>query len=203
MSFQIKVFKEEDIAPYLEALTKIRVDAFFDFPYLYVPIPEEERLYANELITTPQTLVVGLFYEDQMVGFFSGIPLKSQLSFLAPHLEKLQAQGIALDKTYYGREIIITPPFQKQHGSSLLIDQFCQEVIQMGFERLFFITSLREKDHPLRPTDYVSTDPLWPKIGAEKLDLEFSIPWNTRQPNGPPQQQMNPVACWIKSLKRL
>ena len=82
----------------------------------------------------------------------------------------------------------------------MLIKRFLEEVKALGFKQLLFVTCMREENHPLRPTNYVSPESVWIKSGAQKTDIILSIPWSTRQAKGDPKRQMNSLACWLKPL---
>ena len=184
MSFDLKVFKGRDILPYIDLITEMRLNTFSTFPYLYVATPEEERGYVSELSSFPQALLVIVFKGNQVVGFFSGIPLNSPGSYLEPHAKKLEEKGIDISTTYYGGEIIVLPEFQKGRCCTLLIKRFLEEVKFMGFRQLLFVTCMREKKHPLRPANYTSPESIWIKSGATKIAVVLSIPWKTRQAEG-------------------
>ena len=200
MSFELKVFKEKECLPYVDLVVEMRLNAFSAFPYLYVATFEEERSYVSELSSTPQGLLVVVFNEDQVIGFFSGIPLNLPNSHLEPYVKKLQEKGVDTNTTYYGGEIIVIPEFQKGRCCALLIKRFLQEVKSMGFRQLLFVTCIREENHPLCPKNYTSPESVWLKSGAQKTDIVLSIPWRTHQAKRAPKRQMNSLACWIKPL---
>ena len=53
MSFQIKIFKGPEILPYVETLADMTLEAFFEYPYLYVGKREDELSYLKSYALSP------------------------------------------------------------------------------------------------------------------------------------------------------
>lgn len=199
MTFQIFTFKHTEILPYVEALVDMRLNAFSEFPYLYIGNREDELSYAKEYALSPQGILVVAFKNDRLAGS-SGIPLSSPHSSLKPWLARFRAKDIEVESAYYIGELMIAPAFQKQKCCSLIITHFIEAVKAMKFSHIIGLTCIREKNHPLSPSPYFGSESIWTKIGAEQINLILSVKWTTRQEDGSSKTEKNKLSCWIKNL---
>ncbi|HQS84307.1 MAG: hypothetical protein B7Y25_05090 [Alphaproteobacteria bacterium 16-39-46] len=200
MSFQIKIFKGPEILSYIETLADMRLEAFFEYPYLYVGKREDELSYVKSYALSPQGLLIVAFKNEKIAGICSGIPLNFENSPLKPWHKKLEKEGLEIEMLYYGGEIIVKPQFQKQKACFLLMTQFIEAVKEMKFSKIIGITCIRAKDHPLCPPKYFGPESIWEKMGGEKTNIILSSHWSTRQENGSLKKQKNNLAVWIKRL---
>jgi len=198
MTFRIEVFKGIKTTTYLNTLADLRLEAFGEFPYLYVGNKEDELGYTQLYTSAPQGTLVIAFQDEAIAGLYSGLPLDTSSSFIQAWYEKLTQEGVELKNYFYAGELIIKPAFRKKGLGAQLMMRLLQEVDAMGFSGIMGVTAIRARDHPLRPQGYFDTDAIWSKYGLEKTSVVLTATWPTRQADGTIKAEENQLACWLR-----
>lgn len=198
MTFRIVVFKGSDAKPYIRVLSEMRVREFRNFPYLYAGNVEEDIIYTQGYADSPQGVLIIAFQDEIIVGICSGTPMTTSMSFLESWSQALRQDDMDLNACFYAGELIVEQPFRNQGLGRQLIKSLMQEAKLMNFSSLALATSIRPKNHPLRPQDYFDTDLLWTKHGYQKQAQTFLTVYPTLQPDGTVKEEENLLACWIK-----
>lgn len=200
MVLLIEVFKGKEATQYTSVLSEMRVSEFFNFPYLYVGDVEEDYLVTQAYAASDQGMIVVAFKNNQVAGLFSGMPLRTTGSFLERWCHVLDKNGVDTVNCYYGGELIVQPDFRKEGIGSALMSRLMQEVEVIKYNKIMWVTSIREHDHPLRPQNYFDIDTVCGKVGAKKMNFTITSPYPTRQADGTVKNANNKLACWIKNL---
>jgi GNAT superfamily N-acetyltransferase len=202
MTFRIEVFKGISTAPYLQTLSDLRLEAFKEFPYLYVGNIEDEVSYAQLYTSAPEGILVIAFQDETIAGLYSGLPLNASGAFISAWHDKLIEEGVDLTNYFYAGELIVKPAFRKKGLGAQLMTRLIQEVDAMGFSGFMGVTAIRAYDHPLRPQGYFDTDAIWGKYGLEKIPVVLTGTWPTLQLDGSIKVEDNQLACWIRKKSR-
>lgn len=203
MSIKIKVFKEKETAPYVHLLSKMRVEAFQEFPYLYVSESVEADLPYTQCYTLKHGLLVVAFEDQEVVGMYSAMPMTTKTEFLQAWSLSLEAAGINTKKCFYAGEVIVAPSMKRRGIGVALLRRLVEEVSALGYETMMGVTSIRAPDHPLRPEGYFDSDVVWAAGGYKKLPLTFPCRYPTRQHDGSVKEEDNMLACWLMTLQEV
>ncbi|MBM3633215.1 MAG: GNAT family N-acetyltransferase [Alphaproteobacteria bacterium] len=198
MTFRIEVFRGTETAPYIRALADMRLETFYEFPYLYVGKLEDELAYTQLYTLTPHGILVIAFEGETIVGLYSGLPLDTPGSMMKVWSDKLKEEGIILENCFYAGELIVKPAFQNKGIGSQLMKRLLREVDERGFREIMGVTAIRPLNHPLRPQKYFDTDTIWGKYGLVKSSIILTGAWLTRQSDGTAKVEDNQLACWLR-----
>lgn len=198
MTVRIEVFRGSKTAPYSQALANMRLETFYEFPYLYVGKLEDELCYTQLYTSTPQGILVIAFEGETIAGLYSGLPVNTPGSMMQVWCDKLREEGVVLENCFYAGELIVKSDFRKKGLGSQLMMRLLREADDMGFTEIMGITSIRPLDHPLRPQKYFDTDSIWGKYGLVKSSIVLTGTWPTRQSDGTVKVEENQLACWLR-----
>lgn len=198
MTLRIEVFKGAETAPYLQTLVDMRLETFYEFPYLYVGKLEDELAYTQLYTSTPQGILVIAFEGETIAGLFSGLPLDTPGPMMKVWSDKLREEGVRLENCFYAGELIVKPAFQNKGLGSQLMMRLLREADDMGFREVMEVTAIRPLDYPLRHQKYFDTDTIWGKYGLVKSSIVLTGTWPTRQPDGTVRAEENQLACWLR-----
>ncbi|MBY8964936.1 GNAT family N-acetyltransferase [Algiphilus sp. NNCM1] len=165
----------EGARPYLDALARLRIAVFAEWPYLYDGSLQYEQDYLEQYLREPRSLIVLVRDGEQAVAASTALPLESaETEMQAPW----RNDGAVLDEILYFGESVVLPAYRglglgrrffalrEAHGRAL------------GRSRCTFCAVQRPADHPARPSDYVPNDAFWQRLGyRRRADLHCTFPW--------------------------
>ena len=135
--------------------------------------------YANE----PNSIIVGVFNEQQIIGFISGLTLNSGSSTVQPCyqllVQKTKIFGIDIEQCFYIAEMIILPEYRSYKIFRDSLKLLEREAKNLACSRFCFLTVWREENHKLKPANYKGLEPLFIKNHYKKTDLKTQIAWTT------------------------
>ncbi|MGE9296588.1 MAG: GNAT family N-acetyltransferase, partial [Puniceicoccales bacterium] len=79
MPTEIKTFTGPEVARYRDALARLRITVFRDFPYLYEGTLDYERGYLQTYLDCPECLFVLVFDGDEVVGASTALPMSAEV----------------------------------------------------------------------------------------------------------------------------
>ena len=180
----VKNLTGEQIHPYLDELARLRIEVFREYPYLYDGSLDYETEYLTSYAACPESLVVGAFKEDRLVGASTGLPMKDAADeFKAP----FQAQGQDIDKIFYFGESVM----EKSCRGTGIYARFFEE----------------RKDMPgLWAGLTGSASVRWSARRIIRLDQKNTVPWTTTGTDAdiPGIRSWPPGSCgriWMKRKK--
>lgn len=198
MNFEFEIAINKDIEKYIDLIAQWRIEYFREFPYLYQGNLDYERKYLRHYALDPKATVIVARHQNEILAAVTGIPLSSETSIIADlkHLHK----DVSLDEYYYLGEIIIPPRFRRIGLMRSLCEK--QELIvkEWGFSKMCLLTVDREKDHPLAPANYKSSDDKFAHLGYHKTNMTIELHWSTIQADDSVKDKENPLVMWVKSL---
>jgi hypothetical protein len=193
--FNLVKLNGKEIEPYIEDLGKLRITVFHEYPYLYVGDMNYEKKYLSRYILCPESLAVLIFDKKSIVGVSTGIPMQYETDeFKTPFIQnKYDIKSIF----YLGESVLL----QKYRGLGIY-RRFFQEreaaALASGCSMATFCAVERPIDHPKRPADYHSLEPIWERYGYKKHpELTAFFEWKEIGETIPSPKKLS---FWIKNL---
>ncbi|MEY4509133.1 MAG: hypothetical protein RLZZ450_1255 [Pseudomonadota bacterium] len=198
---RIQVVRGTLAEPYLDALARLRIEVFREFPYLYDGSAEYERGYLRSYAASARsTLVIAVdetLDAPEVVGVSTALPLcdHDDAESLAP---ALQQAGYDPEQTYYFGESVLRRTYRGRGIGHAFFDAREQAARALGFARATFCAVERPADHPARPHDYVPHDAFWTRRGyVRRADLVARFAWRDL---GDAHETQKPMVFWLKEL---
>jgi GNAT superfamily N-acetyltransferase len=191
----VRRFTGSMLNDYVDAVAKLRIEVFRDFPYLYDGTMDYERKYLQTYVRCPQAVVVIAFAGAEVVGASTGIPLQfEEDNFKQPFV----AQGYKPESVFYCAESVLKHAY-RGHGLGVkFFDEREAHARELGdFAHYAFCAVVRPHDHPLRPAGYEPLDRFWHKRGYRKhSELTAQYTWKDI---GQPLETTKALEFWLKS----
>lgn len=195
---RIQRFSGAELGTYLDAVARLRIAVFRDFPYLYDGTMDYERKYLRTYLECPQAVVVAAFDGAEVVGCSTAIPMAfEEAAFQQPFI----AQGYDPARVFYCAESVLRPEYRGQGLGVRFFEEREAHARELGgFDWFAFCAVVRPADHPLRPTDYVPLDGFWRKRGyAKHPELGASYTWKDIDQGAETSKRLE---FWLKSSLR-
>jgi hypothetical protein len=192
----VKNFTGDQIHPYLDELARLRIEIFKEYPYLYDGSIDYETEYLKSYAECPESLVVGAFKDDQLVGASTGLPMTDAADeFKAP----LSAQGQDVDRIFYFGESVMKKACR---GTGIYARFFAERegyARSLGrFDRVCFCAVERPADHPAKPSGYRPLDGYWNRRGyTRRPDLTTRFLWKDLDEV---EESPKKMVFWIKPV---
>lgn len=171
-----------DIKEVLLELAELRIQTFFEYPYLYNGSLDYEMTYLNRYVKSSRSLFFGLWDQHTLIGATTGLPLADEdFAFQKPFVD----QKINVDNIFYFGESLLKKEYRGQKLGHLFFDVRENYAIQtLKFSTTCFCSVQRPDDHPLRPADDRTHDQFWLKRGYKKQEqLLTQLSWQDRNEN--------------------
>ncbi|MCO7222853.1 GNAT family N-acetyltransferase [Pleionea sp. CnH1-48] len=195
--FSIRLLTNEEVRQNIPSIARLRIDIFSEYPYLYQGGFDYESKYLSKFNDTPDSIIVTLSQDNTVVGAITGLPLQYEDDDVQSPWQKKEGDVASM---YYFSEILLYPRVRgRGYGKRLF--QFAEEAIQeLGrYSEFLIATVIREDDHPGRPENYSSLEPLWRSLGYEKRDDKVChISWREI---GEESESDKPLVFWRKSIQ--
>ncbi|HMQ62556.1 MAG TPA: GNAT family N-acetyltransferase [Flavilitoribacter sp.] len=194
---EIKVVKGDEARAHIEALGRLRISVFREWPYLYDGNMAYERDYLEAFVTSKDSVLVLAMDGGRVVGASTGLPLAAETPNIAGPVE---AGGYDPERVFYFGESVLEPAYRGLGIGVAFFHYREQHARQLDrFHWLAFCGVVRPEGHPLRPAGYVPLDRFWQKRGFGPTDLFARIGW--KDIDGAEETE-KPLRFWIKSLDR-
>lgn len=184
------------IGNWLEALARLRIAVFREYPYLYEGSLDYETRYLQTYINCQEALAVLLFDGAQVVGASTGLPMMAETpEFRQPVI----AGGYDASTFFYCGESTLLPQYRGQGLYKRFFEsreQHAKALVNMT--QIGFCAVIRPSDHPLKPQNYQPLDGVWIKQGyQQKPDMTAQFNW---QDIDQPAETLHPLTFWVKPL---
>lgn len=158
--------------PFRDDLAALRIRVFREYPYLYAGSLEYERHYLQTYLECPDSLLIVVEDDGQVVGCSTALPLAEA----APEFSRPFAESdIDPDGVFYFGESVLLPEYRGRGIGHAFFDQREAFALGMGRFRLTAFCAIdRPPDHPRRPPDYQPLDPFWEKRGYRRQPHLFA-----------------------------
>jgi GNAT superfamily N-acetyltransferase len=192
---RIEAFSGNDARKYFMDIANLRIDTFKDFPYLYEGSLEVEKEYLESYFASKTSVVILVFDGNKIVGFSNSIPLEEEMDEITmPFKEK----NIDLRKYLYVGEVIIRKTYRGKGILRKFFEHHEKVASQNGREKLTFMTVERAPNHPERPKNYRTLEPIWQHFGCYKLNnIKVVIPWDRIDTK---KEEPNYLEIWEKEV---
>lgn len=194
-TIRFKKIGSGDLSQYMDALARLRITVFREFPYLYDGSQQNEQEYLSTYLHAENFCLFAAFHENEMIGATTCLPLKEETEEVQqPFLEK----GLSLQEyTYFGESVLLLPYRGLGLGKKFYLLREAQAIL-FNTPYATFCAVDRSPEHPLRPPDHLFLDPLWQKLGYRKQqDLRCRMEWE-EIPHG--RRTSHSLTFWIKAL---
>ena len=173
---RIETFRGNEVEPWLDAVARLRIAVFRDWPYLYEGAPDYEKDYLATYAKSPGSVFVLAIDGDQVVGASTGLPLADETeAFRAP----FAAQGIDAGDVFYFGESVLLSQYRGRGIGHAFFDGREARARALGSRFTAFCAVDRDDGDPRRPAQYRANDPFWRKRGyARRPGLAMRLPWD-------------------------
>lgn len=193
---KIRSVSGEALKDYIPALAALRIRVFREFPYLYDGDLAYEEDYLNTYVQAPDSVIVLVFDDDQIVGASTAIPMVNEtVEFKQPFVDA----GYNPDEIFYCGESVLLPDYRgKGMGVAFFEAREAHAAKLGGFKFSCFCAVDRPENHPRRPANYEPLDRFWQKRGYRKTpQLATTYSWKDLDEA---MQSAKPMTFWMKEL---
>lgn len=156
------------IAERIEAIARLRIVVFREWPYLYEGDAAYERRYLQRYVEEPRAVVVGAFDGEELVGASTALPLSAEPPELS---EPVAKAGLPIDRTFYFGESVLLRAYRGRGLGVRFFTEREDHARSFGdYEYACFCGVIRDPNDPRKPTNYVPLDAFWTKRGYRKLE---------------------------------
>lgn len=167
-----------EIESVLNELAGLRIQTFFEYPYLYEGSLDYEKKYLNRYLKSAKSFFFGLWDKDQLIGATTGLPLTDEdPAFQKPFLD----QKKNINEIFYFGESLLLPTYRGQKLGHLFFNEreaFAVEKNQ--FSTTCFCSVIRPDNHPLKPDNYRPHNQFWTSRGYQKNQMLAQLDWQDR-----------------------
>lgn len=191
----IKAFSGEDARLYWQQIAKLRIEMFKEFPYLYEGTYEYEKEYLETYFKSKNSVILLVFDADDLVGFSNAIPLVEEMKEIQ---EPFLRMGIDIGAHLYVGEVMIQPPYRGRGLLRKFFEYHDASAVKQNCSKIVLMTVNRSDDHPCRPKNYNSPDPIWEHFGYHRLpEMDISMVWKQVDTH---KDEVNRLALWQKHI---
>lgn len=193
MALAIEILRGASILDCVEAVARLRIEVFREFPYLYDGDLAYEKQYMQAYSQSPDSLVVLAKDAGRVVGASTALPLRdADVEFQKP----FEATAYDPASIYYFGESVLLPEYRGRGTGHRFFQEREAVARSWGAAWTCFCAVNRPVDHPLRPAEYRGPESLWKKLGYEKQpELQCSFPWKVI---GEDQEVNHSLTFWLR-----
>ncbi len=145
---RIEIFHGNEVEPWLDAVARLRIAVFRDWPYLYEGAPDYEKEYLATYAKSPGSVFVLAIDGDEVVGASTGLPLADETdAFKSPFI----GQDIAIGDVFYFGESVLLPGYRGGGIGHAFFDAREARACELGLGITAFCAVDRGDDDPRRP----------------------------------------------------
>lgn len=183
------------IAPAIDDLSRLRIQVFRDWPYLYEGSVDYEARYLSTFAASEGAILVAAYDGSRMVGASTGLPLAHEHEeFSAP----ISAAGYDTETVFYCAESVLLPDSRGRGVYRAFFQRREDHARRLGFGTVVFCGVVRPDTHPARPEGHQPLDTVWSRFGYRRLDGAVArYSWTDV---GDTEETAKPMQYWIKPL---
>lgn len=184
------------INPYLPDLARLRIQVFWEYPYLYQGTVAYEENYLQRYADNPASVMVLVWIGDRVVGASSGLPLTAEPPQL---IEPFLTHGYDPARLFYYGESVLLPDYRNRGLGKRFFEEREAHVRYLArFDSVCFCAVERPADHPRRPAGYQPLDAFWHRRGfVQHPELRATFSWQDRDETA---ESAKPMVFWLKPL---
>jgi GNAT superfamily N-acetyltransferase len=195
---RIERFPGQQAGHFVEALARMRIAVFREFPYLYDGSEQYEARYLRTYVQAPDSLIVLVFDGERVVGATTALPLEHETEEIRrPFIE----HGYDITRVFYFGESVLLPEYRGRGLGVRFFEERERHASALErFEWTTFCAVQRPVDHPRRPPNYIPLDGFWTKRGYTRHpELHTELSWKDLDE---PAESSKPMIFWLKRLTR-
>jgi GNAT superfamily N-acetyltransferase len=195
---EVRRLAGDALGPWLDAVARLRIAVFRDWPYLYAGDLDYERGYLQAYARSPDSVFVLAFDGDAVVGASTGLPLADDTDqFQRPFRDA----GRAVDDVFYFGESVLLPVYRGRGLGHRFFDEREAHAAALGrFAWTGFCAVDRHPADPRRPAGHRGNEAFWAKRGyLRQPGLTVHLAW---QEIGEPAPTDKPLTFWLRPLKK-
>jgi len=192
----IETVTGETVLAHLDAVARLRVAVFREWPYLYDGAAGYEGRYLQRYARSAGAAFVLARAGGAIVGAATCMPMAEEMEPVrAPFL----AAGIDPARAFYFGESVLDPDWRgKGIGVAFFAAREAHARRFPGIDYAAFCAVSRPPDHPARPPGYVPLDAFWRRRGYTPYpDLVATFRWREVGAGGETEKRLS---FWLKSL---
>ena len=163
MSIKLRGLEGKAIESKLEALARLRLLVFREYPYLYDGDLEYERRYLKMFAQSDRALAVIVEDGNEVVGASTALPL-------ADADDAFQKPFESPGEYYYFGESVLLKPYRGKGWGGRFFEHREAAARRFGFSKTCFCAVVRDREHPARPEQYRDLHSFWSQKGYRILD---------------------------------
>lgn len=195
MAVTVETLPTARIGEAIDALARLRIAVFREWPYLYEGDAGYERRYLADFAAAPDAVLVLARDGDTIVGAATASPMTAQSAEIqAPFLRA----GKDTSAMFYFGESVLLPGYRGQGIGHAFFDHREAGARAAGASVASFCAVQRPADHPLRPQGYRPLDTFWAKRGYVRVEgLTTRFDWLDI---GETQETPHPMQFWARQI---
>lgn len=194
---ELAVWRGAELARHIDALARLRITVFAEYPYLYDGSLEYEQRYLETYSKSAGAAVIGALHEGRVVGAATVLPIEDEPPYVRDALERA---GLSLSKVAYLGESVLEREYRGRGLGVRFFELREAHARALGKETATFCGVVRPDDHPARPAGWVALDAFWARRGYGRLDgVTCSFSWRD---HGDPSETEKVMQFWSKPLAR-
>jgi GNAT superfamily N-acetyltransferase len=184
------------IAPFLPALSSLRIKIFRDYPYLYDGDLAYEQTYLQTYAEAPRAAVILARIGETIIGASTCLPLAHETANIQkPFVDA----GADVNSIFYFGESVLDGAYRGRGIGVRFFEAREAHARSFGvYSTAAFCAVDRPADHPLRPAGYAPLDMFWTARGYTRRDtLTCAMCWRDL---GEVAETEKTLTFWTKPL---
>ncbi len=183
------------LRPHIPALSRLRVQVFRDWPYLYAGDAGFEATYLATYAESPRAAVVLAMDGDMPVGAATCQPMAETHGPVAPAFRK---RGLDPARYCYFGESVLLPDYRGQGIGVRFFEAREAHARTLALPAACFCAVVRNLNDPRKPRDYQPLDDFWRRRGyAPRRDISITFHWREV---GDDRDTPHSLSFWVKEL---
>lgn len=185
------------LQPWLDAVARLRIAVFREWPYLYAGDAGYERDYLSVYARSPDALCVLAFDGERVVGASTGLPLTDEApAFQAP----FAARGLDPARVFYCGESVLLPAYRGRGAGHAFFDARHAHARALGrFGWTAFAAVDRAPDDPRRPSGHRGNDVFWRGRGyVREAGMAMALDWDEIDGG----ERAHTLTFWLRPLEQ-
>lgn len=201
----VTAFRHEEVKALRHILDQWAIDAYREYPYLYVY--QEETDYNTLFEVDPDAIVLFAERDGQKLGMISASPLHSpylqeQAYTPSAYLDEIKAQGFNPETIYYISCFLMQKEErQNREAALLLFDKAVAFAKSLGKTQIAYMEISQTPNHPLKPDSYLPCEP-WALLNRpfRPMGVAVCTSWPTLQADGSVCDQTHTLPLYVMDI---